>query len=145
MTTEPHRKLEVELGDRIKFHGERLLWTVQAVSENFVAVVRQTPFEPKGYLQYSVIDWRNGVRGPCNMVGQGYGDGTYTVEECTAMLKQFEFDPQTDPARVAALAAGRTSWVPTEWHLEVSHRNRVRIHIDAINGELVVRDMEAAS
>ncbi len=39
---------------------------------------------------YSVLDWRNGVRGPCDRIGQGWGDGTYTEAECAAMLAAFE-------------------------------------------------------
>ncbi len=53
---------------------------------------------------YTVVDWRNGVRGPCNLIGQSWGDGTYSPAECAAMLAEFE--------------AGE---------LEVSHRNRVAL------------------
>jgi hypothetical protein len=58
---------------------------------------------------YTVLDWRNGVRGPCNLSGQGWGDGTYTEAECAAMLAGFE-----------------------SGELEVSHRNRVRIEFGEV-------------
>jgi hypothetical protein len=80
------------VGERVKLSGtdSRLWWTVRAVSEHFVALVRQAEFRPKGVLRYTVLDWRNGVRGPCNLIGQGWGDGSYSEAECTAMLKEFE-------------------------------------------------------
>ncbi len=55
---------------------------------------------------YTVIDWRHGVRGPCNLIGQSWGDGTDTPAECAAMLAQFE-----------------------SGELEVSHRNRLDLDI----------------
>ncbi len=104
-------------------------WTVRAVSPNFAALVRPVTEadrqahreayeeahwddelrladyeELKGEVFYTVLDWRNGRRGPCNLIGQSYGDGTYSEADCARMLAQFE--------------AG---------DLEVSHRNWVRI------------------
>lgn len=94
----------MQVGQRIKLANDRCRWTVRAVTEHFVALVRQADFEPAGTLCYTVIDWRNGVRGPCNLIGQGYGDGSYSEAECAEMLAQFE-----------------------DGSLEVSHRNRVPI------------------
>lgn len=89
-------------GQKVVLGGVDTKWTVRAVSENFVACIQQAPFKPKGTYRYTVLDWRNGVRGPCNLVGQGWGDGTYSEKECQEMLEEFEAD-----------------------ELEVSHRNRV--------------------
>ncbi len=94
----------LKVGDRVKFIGDRRWWTVRAVSEHFAALVRQVEFRPAGTLYYTVLDWRNGVRGPCNLSGQGYGDGSYSEAECARLLAEFE--------------AG---------DLEVSHRNNVAI------------------
>jgi len=69
-------------------------------------------------MQYTVIDWRNGIRGPCNLIGQGYGDGSYSSEQCAEMLTEFE------DVRVV----GETEWPA----LEVSHRNRVPLDIRRI-------------
>lgn len=112
--------INLTAGDRVLFAGDPQPWAVRATSEHFAVAVRYTTdadrpdsdedwpeldddFEA-GELMYTVLDWRNGVRGPCNLVGQGYGDGEYLPSECERMLAEFE--------------AG---------DLEVSHRNQVRI------------------
>lgn len=100
---------------RLRDYRERYWWKVAAVSENFAALTRQAPFEHRGTLEYTVLDWRNAVRGPCNLVGQGYGDGSYTAAQCAAMLDEFE------ERRDGGFA-----------ELEVSHRNRVPLHILAV-------------
>jgi len=84
----PPRPLIV--GERVKLAGDWRWWTVRAVSENFVALTRQADFQPAGTRCYAVLDWRNGVRGPCDLIGQGYGDGSYSETECTEMLAKFE-------------------------------------------------------
>jgi hypothetical protein len=108
-------------------------WTVKAVTDNFAALTRPvtekdraedqeqaeylgeeyeldpSEFENVGddaTVFYTVIDWRNGVRGPCDLSGGGWGAGTYTQTECAQMLAEFE--------------AG---------DLEVSHRNQVPIDV----------------
>lgn len=81
----------LSVGQRIKLRdGTTKNWTVQAVSEHFAACVQQVPFEPRGTLRYTVLDWRNGVRGPCDLIGNAYGDGSYSARECAGMLQQFE-------------------------------------------------------
>lgn len=110
--------LPLAAGDKVKFAGDRLWWTVQAVSDNFAALVRQAEFEPRGVMCYTVIDWRNGVRGPCDLVGQGWGDGTYTVDECTELLDAFE-------AGARPIEPGPVH----ETRVHVSQRNNVRINI----------------
>lgn len=114
---EPPAPLRV--GDRLRLaHGtDRWWWRVQAVSENFVACVHQQPFEPAGVLCYTVLDWRNGVRGPCNEIGQGWGDGTYSERECADMLTVFETVTVICPAR------------GPQYEREVSHRNRVPLKV----------------
>lgn len=131
-TQEPLERPALDVGDRVKFAEQRVLWDVKAVSENFAALTQQVPFQPAGTLQYTVIDWKSGIRGPANLVGQGYGDGTYTHEECAEMLTEFEAHLTEDPAMVAALARGEKSW-PSRPELEVSHRNRVTLDIERID------------
>lgn len=104
----PVRRFDV--GDQVLLAGDAAPWTVQAVTRHFTALVRpvnqrdhddaeppedepyaDNPYEGMiGEPMYCVLDWRNGVRGPCDLVGQGWGDGTYTAEECTSMLEAFE-------------------------------------------------------
>lgn len=97
----------IRAGERIKFSetGARW-WTVRAANERFAVLTQQVPFEEKGTLRYSVMNHESGVRGPCNLIGQGWGDGTYSDDECAAMLTAFE--------------AGK---------VEVSHRNNVPIQV----------------
>ena len=129
-------KTKLEVGDVVKLTGgnTRWPWVVKAVSENFAVVTQQAQFEPKGVLCYSVIDWRNGVRGPCNMIGGGFGDGTYTQEQCELMLTGFEYKTEEDPNYIAAMAGGENSWPSPEHDYEVSHRNRVPLGFISVNG-----------
>jgi hypothetical protein len=109
----PVAPIQFEIGTQVVLAGDPHPWTVKAVTEHFSALTRpNTPTTgvdwPKGddldgFTLYTVLDWRNGVRGPCNLSGQGWGDGTYTEAECAAMLAELE--------------AGE---------LEISHRNNVR-------------------
>lgn len=123
---EPVEPLELRVGDGVRLDDGPSIWTVAAVSANFAALTR--PYDPAvddpdpddedAHLQdvctgprYTVIDWNNGVRGPCNLVGRSFGDGTYSPDECAHMLALFE--------------AGE---------LEVSHRVRARIDITDHHG-----------
>jgi hypothetical protein len=92
------------LGDQVVFDRDHRPWTVKAVTENFVALTRPIAAdevddedEGDGYdedqvgqLLYTVIDWRNGVRGACDLSGGGYGNGVYDEAECAQMLAEFE-------------------------------------------------------
>lgn len=82
--------LPLRPAEKVKFSGDRRWWTVRAVTEHFAALTRYAAGQPAGTRCYTVIDWRNGVRGPCNQSGQGWGDGTYTETECEQMLAEFE-------------------------------------------------------
>ncbi|MEU4558435.1 hypothetical protein AB0F72_08595 [Actinoplanes sp. NPDC023936] len=110
-----------QIGDTTLLDTDPNPWTVKAVTENFAALTRPVtnadrkahldeqweadyPEDLEGDVFYTVLDWRNGLRGPCNLIGWGYGDGEYTESDCAAMLADFE-------------AGG----------LEISHRNWERI------------------
>jgi hypothetical protein len=116
----PVQPAPLTVGQQILLAGDPHPWTVKATTENFAALTRQmtvqermefdTLFgERRDEVLYTVLDWRNGVRGPCNLSGQGYGDGDYTEAECAQMLAEFE--------------AGE---------LEVSHRNQVPIRFGEV-------------
>ena len=117
----PVPRMDVGPGDRVRLDGDDNWWTVQAVSPHYAALVRpptaadlydpqdvdgdMEDIDPTGPL-YTVLDWRSGVRGPCDLIGQGWGDGTYTPEQCAALLARFEADG-----------------------VHVSQRNWVRLHV----------------
>lgn len=113
--------------DRLKFADDAEWWTVRAVTPNFAALTREVsaadrqkflddqweaehPDELEGDVFYTVIDWANGWRGPCNLIGQSWGDGSYSETECDGMLAEFE-----------------------SGEIEVSHRNNVRIEIAEVS------------
>lgn len=102
---EPVTQIELAVGDIIRFAEEsRYRWTVRAVVDGVTVVTRQAQFKPKGTLLYSVIHWTAGVRGPVNVIGQGWE--VDTDEKCQELAD--------------LVAAG-------EW--EVSQRNWLRINI----------------
>ena len=116
----------LSVGQRVRLEPDRNWWTVQAVTEHFAACVQHVPFTPKGTLRYTVLDWRNKVRGPCNLIGQGCGDGSYSEKECAEMLTLFEAH-KPHMADLAKLPMN--TFVLAAQTLEVSHRNRVPLSI----------------
>ena len=95
----------LNVGDRVKLAKDpnpNKWWTVRAVSDRYSVLVRQADFRPKGELFYTAVDHEKEQRGSIDLVGYGYGDGTYTQEECERMI--------------TALVSGE---------LELSHRNHV--------------------
>lgn len=96
-------KVPLVVGQRVKLDDDRRWWTVRAVTRHFTAATRQAPFRPAGTNWYTVLDWRNGVRGPCDLIGQAWGDGSYSETECAAMLAEFEKEK---------LQVSQRNWVP---------------------------------
>lgn len=94
------------VGDQVKLADDRRRWTVKAVTENFAVLTRQVAFRPAGTNCYTVLDWRNGVRGPCDLIGQAWGDGSYSETECAAMLAGFE---------AGYLAVSQRNWVQIQF------------------------------
>lgn len=115
------------VGDTTLLDTDPNPWTVKAVTANFSALTRpitnadrkahreaydeanwDSEFddyeELEGGVFYTVLDWENGLRGPCNLIGWGYGNGDYTEADCARMLADFE-----------------------SGELEISHRNWERI------------------
>lgn len=70
---EPMTPVVMEVGQRTRLDGERQWWTVRAAAgQDIVVLTRQAPFRQRGALEYTVLDWRSGVRGPVNVIGQGW-------------------------------------------------------------------------
>ena len=98
---------------RLAFEGDPWGWTLRAKNERYWILTRNARFKPKGNLLYTIIDWERDLRGPCDLVGQGWGDGTYSDDECANLL--------------SALEEGRVG---------VSYRNNVPIKIRGYNFDM---------
>ena len=122
---------ELVVSDQIKLVPDvRRWWRVQATSPNFIACVQQVPFQVAGTYRYTVLDLRQGIRGPCNLVGQGWGDGTYSELECAELLDAFEARDIEREYDASHAALGLHSWPAYEpITVEISHRNNVVLHI----------------
>lgn len=104
-------------GDQLRFAqggAPSWWWDARAVSERYAVLTHQAPFEPKGTLIYTIIDWQRGVRGPCNLVGQGWDFGT---------------DPDVDAARLLAALEGAAVVDDQMLSVEVSYRNNVPVGV----------------
>ena len=91
-------KTDLTVGDVVRLGDIGSKYRVRAVTEHFAALTRGTS---RG-REYTIVDWRNNRRGACNLIGWGYGTGTYDEAECAEMLAEFE-----------------------SGELELSHRNNV--------------------
>lgn len=75
----------MNLGQRVKLDSERRWWTVRGCAGEVVVLTRQAPFRRRGALEYSVVDWRAGVRGPVNAIGQSWD--VDTDEQCQELAE----------------------------------------------------------
>jgi|GEM_PF-3503896 len=131
--------------DKVKFSGDHRWWTARAVSERFAVLTRQAEFKPKGEVAYTIIDPKRGVRGPCNLIGQGW-DARMEDAACFDLLAALELHVRRDewweanrddPAASEPTDIGRLLLYPPElepegvFPVEVSYRNNVSIHITA--------------
>lgn len=116
--------LKVQDQLRLNFGGhENRWWTIRALDERFVILTRQAAFKSKGQSEYTIIDWEQALRGPCNLLGQG-GD----VDEpggCQALLRALNYQLEVR----ARLEAGESKVVLEEDSCEVSYRNNVALEI----------------
>lgn len=131
------------VGDRVRFttpHNEaHSWWTVRAGDERYTVLTRQRPFRPKGELLYTIIDRQRDVRGPCNLVGQGWD--VETPGGCDELLRALQRHDEL-LERLDALPAGTP--VPAEdVTVEVSYRNNVPIEIADV--QVHTRDREQAT
>ena len=101
--------MKFAVGQKIKFRGEKQRFTVRACDERFAICTK--PFNPRRTFLYTIVDLKEGVRGPENLV---FGLGAETDEQCREMLER--------------LTKGTEDGLVTE----VSHRNRVKLDIENI-------------
>lgn len=129
---------------QIKFEGDRRWWTVRAEDERFTILTRQREFHPADEVVYTIVDRERGVRGPCNLLGQGWDFNVDTLDaDATLLLDALNLDAKREAWRLANPDAGtpiqnmrgRTIDYPPELDegvaVEISHRNNVPIKIAA--------------
>jgi hypothetical protein len=98
-----------KVGDKVKFAEEKQRYTIQARNERFIICTK--PFNPQKTVLYSIIDLKDNVRGPDNML---FGGGYETREECEENLE--------------GLVSG-------EYGMEVSYRRRIELNIENISSK----------
>lgn len=98
---EPMTPVEMAVGQRVKLDTERRWWTVRGRVDDVAVLTRQAPFRPLGAWQYTVLDWRAGVRGPVNTIGQGWD--VDTDEQCQELAEL---------VRDGKLAVSSRNWLP---------------------------------
>lgn len=80
-------------GDKVKFKEERQRYTVQAVGIRYAVCTK--PFNPKKTVLYSIVDFKEGIRGTENLI---FCRGFETPELCQEALQDLETG-QTDISR----------------------------------------------
>jgi hypothetical protein len=106
----------LNVGDRVRLAHDstrRRWWTVRAADGRYVVLTRQRDFRPKGELYYTIIDWERGVRGPCDLIGQGWD--VESPGGCEALLRALGMVIKPGPVE--------------EISVEVSYRNNVPIEV----------------
>lgn len=72
-------------GARIRLSADnnswRKWWTVQAAGSRYAIVTQQAPFRPKGDYIYSILDFETGIRGPSDLIGNGWDVSQYPSAE----------------------------------------------------------------
>lgn len=112
----PAEYVPLEFRDFVKFAEDRNYWQVRGRTENFVLLRKRTPFtkeNAENAWSYTILDWRNGIRGPSDWMGNGFGDGIWLDRGQVERDLQDEFED------------GST---------EISARRDVRINIVSVNG-----------
>lgn len=132
MTTDYTPALAV--GDRVRFgypYGDetRRWWTIRAVDERFTVLTRQADFRKKGESFYTVIDRQRGVRGPINLIGQGWDiDEPNGPERLLRALQR-----HGEIAEIVRRDGTYTYDGPDDIAVEVSYRNNVPIDIAEVS------------
>ena len=76
---------KAKVGDRIYFDGSRMPFTVQARSRRYIIATR--PFAQRKTVLYTVVDLREGVRGPDNLI---FCMGYETRDACIERLSDLK-------------------------------------------------------
>lgn len=99
--------VNIEVGYRVRFFGDRQFFTVQACDDRYVICTR--PYNLGHTVLYTIVDLKQKVRGTENLV---FGLGFETRKQCETALDRLN---------------GRATNL--DLTTEVSYRNRVRLDI----------------
>jgi hypothetical protein len=119
MTNELHPGAQVRLGQGTR---PKAWWTVRESDGRFAVLTRPASNKARG-SEYTIIDSVRELRGPCDLIGQGWD--VDAEGGCTKLLRALNFNLEVE----ARLDAGEKSVRMTETSTEVSHRNNVPIEI----------------
>jgi hypothetical protein len=79
--------IELQVGDKLKFKKDGQPWIVGGASEHFTVLTRTaTNKHDAGQKQYTIIDWRRGMRGTHN----SYGHAVITTDDIAVVLEDLE-------------------------------------------------------
>lgn len=120
------------VGAKVKLTRDRpRWWDVRCADERFAILTRQAEFKPKGQVYYTILDVKEGVRGPCDLIGQSWHE-TMPDEACQELLAELQIGAKINAWNAGErdedidldkVLDGRGSWVG------ISHRNRVPLGI----------------
>lgn len=80
-------RIDLEVGDKLKFKQDGQPWVVGGTSEHFTVFTRiATNKRDAGQSQYTIIDWRKGMRGAHN----SYGHAVITTGDIAVVLEDLE-------------------------------------------------------
>lgn len=83
----------LEVGQRIRFEGDRTSMTVRAQSKDRRYVILTRPFPLRKTVLYSIVDFTSGIRGTGNLVFGWYGYETDAdIRENLALLEEGEME-----------------------------------------------------
>lgn len=107
--------VKLKVGDRVRleFDIPSRWWDVRAADDRYVVLTRQREFKPRGTLVYTIIDWERDVRGPCDLLGQGWD--VESESGCDALLRALNANERDD-----------------EISTQVSYRNNVPVEVLAV-------------
>jgi hypothetical protein len=81
-----------KVDDEIKFVGEKMAYTIQALDERFIICTKR--FNLKQTVIYTIVDLKRNVRGTENLI---FGFGFETRQECGEALKRLQTEPAKCP------------------------------------------------
>ena len=101
----PVPRVDIHVGDTVKFVGDSLKWETRKVTDNFVILTTILPKPRKnaGQSVYTIIDWKNSMRGAHN----SWGHGTETEEAIDKLAEALELHVSAENEKRDGVELGR--------------------------------------